>query len=305
MRPPDRRHALLALHEALGATPPRQITQEAYEGDPKHLRRLARLGADDVPRPSDLWDYTQDLLYTEIQGDLFAYLLPFCLEIWREDLLGTNRGAGGFVEQLYPVLANRDVFRKYLTAAQIQAVSQFMRESILEEIDNQRGLFYEGMGSRPYRWTTAISTYGVVLSDISLLWDEWWRLATVGRAVATVQYVSCLMYPGGENPVFAAWTRERGGGPPCLWEFGGHLYTNRWLEQNVRFLSEVLNPRNVSDLLARAVTKLVGQPEHAMAREIHSDLSLCQDTLASRCTRLPEILETTQQAGVLLDWTKK
>lgn len=303
MRHSDRPHTLTTLRSALGSTPPLQITQEAYEGNPSHLRRLARSNPSNQPRPSDLWEYTQDLLYTEIQGDLFAYLLPFCLEIWREDLLGINRGVGGFVEQLYPVLANRDVFRKYLTTAQTEAVSQFMRESILEEIDSQRGLFYEGMGSRPYEWTTAMTTYGVLLPDISRLWNDWWLLGTVGRAVATVQYVSCLMYPEGENPVFAAWTRERGGGPPCLWEFGGHLYTNRWLEQNVEFLREVLTPGNVTEVLARAVEKLVGLPEHAKAREIQSDLPLCGDTLASRCTRLPEILETTQQAGVLLDWS--
>jgi hypothetical protein len=302
MPPSDRSHTLTALRNALGLTPPRQITQEAYEGNPSHLRRLTKLKPSDRPNIRDLWEYTQDLLYTEIQGDLFAYLLPFCLEIWREDLLGINRGGGGFVEQLYPVLANRDVFRKYLTEAQTGAVSQFMRESILEEIDNQRGLFYEGTGSRPYEWTTAATTYGVLFPDISRLWNDCWLLGTIGRAVAAVQCASCLMYPEGENPVFAAWTRERGGGPPRLWEFGGHLYTNRWLEQNVRFLREVLTPGSVTDLLARAVERLVGLPEHAVAVEIQSDLPLCADTLASRCTRLPEILETTQQPGVLLDW---
>ena len=33
---------------------------------------------------------------------LFAYLLPFCLEAWRDDLSGIA-GYGGFVEYFYPV----------------------------------------------------------------------------------------------------------------------------------------------------------------------------------------------------------
>ena len=35
---------------------------------------------------------------------LFAYLLPLCLEAWRDDLRGTHCGYGGFVEHFYPVL---------------------------------------------------------------------------------------------------------------------------------------------------------------------------------------------------------
>jgi len=36
--------------------------QEAYEGNPKHLRRLARLRPGKKRWVRDLWEYTQDLL---------------------------------------------------------------------------------------------------------------------------------------------------------------------------------------------------------------------------------------------------
>jgi hypothetical protein len=82
---PDKTHLATNLRRVFGSAPPEKITQEAYEGNPKHLRRLARLRRGEKAEVSDLWKYTQDLLYTEIQGPLFAYLLPFCLEAWRED----------------------------------------------------------------------------------------------------------------------------------------------------------------------------------------------------------------------------
>ena len=70
----------------------------------------------------------------------------------------------------------------------------------------------------------------MILPDIPQLWTAWWSLSSVGRAVAVVQYASCPLYGETDNPVFAAWTRDGGGGPPPLWEFAGHLYTHRWQE---------------------------------------------------------------------------
>lgn len=209
-------------------------------------------------------------------------MIPFCLEAWHEDLRGTNSGYGGFVEHFYTALANRNVFDKHLTRVQSAAASEFMRESILEEINDQRGLSYRGTGARPYRWITALTTQGVLTPDVEHLWTTWWSIDTIGRAVATVQYISCLMYPVNENPVFAPWTPDSGGGPPCLWEFGGHLYTHRWLEGNVQFLKRSLNPQRASDALSRAVERLADQPEHSDAANVAGDLPLCVDTLAAR-----------------------
>src|ERR1700722_20956575 len=100
-----------ALWESWGTTsPPKKITQEAFDRDDAHLHRLGNLRPGERADAADLWDYTQDLLYTEIQGPLLVYLLPFCLEAWRDDLIGINGGYGGFVEYFYPVLANRGIF---------------------------------------------------------------------------------------------------------------------------------------------------------------------------------------------------
>jgi hypothetical protein len=115
-----------------------------------------------------------------------------------------------------------------------------MRESILDEIDDQRGLAFNGGMTRPHRWFGALTTYGVFLPDAEHLSADWWSLNTVGRAVAAVQYISCLMFADNENPIFAPWTPDRGGGPPVLWEFEGYLFKHRWLEANVDFLRRAL-----------------------------------------------------------------
>ena len=295
--------SIAGLRRALGVNaPPRTITQEAFDYDASHLRRLIQVKAGERAKPQDLWNYTQDLRYTEIEPGLFRCLLPICLQAWREELLGA-RDYGGFVEHFYPVLADRHVFDRHLTPTQTAAVSEFIRHSILEEIDDQRGLSYRGMNARPYRWTGALTTYGVLLPDIERLWMAWWSVDTIGRAVSAVQYISALMYPDDANPVFAPWTPDEGGGPPCLWEFGGHLYSHRWLEPNVDFLRQTLNVATTADVLTRAAKILTSGPEHEVAARMLADLPSRTEMLAARCSELPDLLATQQQPGSLLEWS--
>jgi hypothetical protein len=291
------------LHRALGVSkPPGMITQQSLDFGDRHLQRLARLTPGERADPDDLWNYAHDLLYEEIQVPLFCYLLPFCLEAWRDDLRGTSRAYGGFVEYFYLVLANRGVFSELLTPKQCSAVSEFIRGTILAEIDDQRGLSYQGMGARPYRWIGALTTYGVLLPDIGRLWTAWWSMDTIGRAIASMQYISCLMYPENENPAFAPWTPNGGGGPPCLWEFEGHLYEHRWLAPNVEFLRRTLNVHEITTALTRALNSLRNEPEHDIAARLREDLPLCADILESRCFELPQFLETTQDK--VFEWSK-
>jgi hypothetical protein len=283
--------------------PPEKISQESFERDDRHLRRLSKLRRGDRPSAADLFEYTEDLRYTPIQSSLLAYVLPFCLQVWRDDLRGIDSGYGGFVEHFYPVLADLRVFEEHLTPKQSAAAAEFMRQSILEEIDDQRGLAYRGSKARPLRWFRALTTYGVILPDIDQLWAAWWSLTTLGRAVAAVQYISCLMYPENENPVFAPWTPDGGGGPPCLWEFEGHLYTHRWLEPNVSYLRRTLNAHRVGEVFEWALERLTGQPEHEVAVLIKQDFPLLTDTLQARCVELPALLESIQKPDGLLEWS--
>ena len=293
-----------SLHRALHVTrPPEKITQEPFEFNDRHLRRLVRLRPGDRADSEDLWKYAQDLLYTNIQSTLLVYLLPFCLEAWRDDLKG-NYGYGGFVEYFYPVLANRRVFEEHLNQNQAEVVSAYMRQAILEEIDEQRGLKYQGARVKPYRWIRALTTYGVLRPDMASLWAAWWSIETMGRAVAAIQYISCLMYPENENPVFAPWTPDKGGGPPCLWDFEGHLYQHCWLAPNIRYLQVVLNVDNVSSLLSRCSERLAGQPEQIVATQLQADFPILSDIVQARCVELRRLLETIDSPNAPLQWSK-
>jgi hypothetical protein len=297
--------ALVQLRRGLGEpVAPDRITQEPFDFDDGHLRRLARLKPTERAAAGDLWNYTQDLRYTgSIQTQLLLHVLPFALQAWHEDLRGAD-GYGGFVVQFYPALLNHGVFETHLKSEQSQAVSQFMRDSIIEEIDDQRGLTSQGMGARAYRWIGALATHGVLFPDVERLWMDWWSLETSGRAIAAVQYISALMYPVDENPIFAPWTHQGGGGPPCLWDWAGDLFEHRWRVENVTFLERALTPDAVGDVLRSAAQRLEQHPEGPIASRVLADLPARADLLAARGAELPRLLATIQKPETLLEWSR-
>ena len=63
--------SIAALRRALGGnSPPNTITQNAFDHEADHLHRLVQLETGEPAKPGDLWDYTQDLRYTEIDRGL-------------------------------------------------------------------------------------------------------------------------------------------------------------------------------------------------------------------------------------------
>jgi hypothetical protein len=144
--PADQVNDRIKLHRMLGVTrPPEKITQEAFEGNDRHLQRLARLRPGEQADGDDLWEYIHDLRYTDIQSALFVYLLPFCLQAWCDDLYGIE-GHGGSIENFYLVLADRQIFDLHLTPKQSAVVSEFMRQTILEEMTINAGSHFKGRG---------------------------------------------------------------------------------------------------------------------------------------------------------------
>src|SRR5260370_31840333 len=45
-----------------------------------------------------------------------------------------------------------------------------MGQTILEEVDDQLGLAYQGSKARPYRWIGDLTTSGVLLPDVARVW---------------------------------------------------------------------------------------------------------------------------------------
>ena len=108
-----------------------------------------------------------------------------------------------------------------------------MRDSLLERIDREDSLSHAGERATAYAWFYRLGAFAGIFPELESLWRAWWRFETLGQAVAALQYVSCLMYQDRDNPIFAPWIREHGGGTPGLWETDGQMFHESWRMENV------------------------------------------------------------------------
>ena len=237
-----------------------------------------------------------NLAYVELQPDLFTYLFPVCLMDWHQTLL-QNVGCSHGDSDFHLGVHRGHVFER-LTPQQRTSVYEFFRDSFLVRLDQERGLVYRGSKTPAYGWMHRFNSLGSIMPRIDLLWDSWWSLDTPGRAVAAIQYCSGLMYFEGENPIFAMWTPESGGGGPGLWE-SDTLVPIVWLPENVELLRKTLTATFVTERVRTAVTVLANEPEHSQAKQVGNDLERCGETVRSRIEELPSILTNRRLEG----WT--
>jgi len=247
---------------------PKQITQKPFDHDPGHYRRLCLLNGAE-PQASDLWDYAMDMQYMEVQPDLLRYLTPILLKAWRRNLFeGSSAGLEGFVELFWPALLNGAALKRVFSERERDAFGCYMRNSILDRLDAEESLRFSGMGTSPYRWVSELISYGTLFSDIQTLWTEWWQVKTSGQAVAAFQFASALMYEKDKNPVFDAWTKEKGGGPPALYNCSGMMFNVGWKHENLAFLKATLS----ADYFEQKLREALEQIQNTVAKKLASGI---------------------------------
>ena len=297
-----RRRAVL-LTELGSPQAPKRITQRPFDYDSSHYQRLCAVASDEQPRAMALLNYALDLRYqSEVQLDLFRYLLPICLAAWEDNLAG-RASYTGFVDEFYPALAQTRLWDQMLTPSAAAAVAEYMRGALLSVIDQQCRLSFSGEARGPHQWIAALASYGVLRPDLDLLWSAWWNVDTVGRAISCIQYASCLLYSESDHPVFAPWTPRSGGGPPVLWHYAGHLYDERWRPENLAFLERTLIAEYVCAKLSAAAARITSDPEATIARRVAQDAAQRDVILRSRCRELPERFQTRTDTASSLRWT--
>ncbi len=274
---------------------PDRITQQPFDYDSSHYGRLSNLHGSH-PHAFDLVNYALDMTYMELQPELLRHLTPVLLAAWRDDLFeGDAAGYGGFVEQFWPALLNGAALQTVFTEAERAAFIGYLRDTILERIDAENSLRFSGSGASPYRWVQTLVSYGALFPDIEVLWTEWWQAKTQGHAIAAFQYASALMYESNKNPIFDAWTCDRGGGPPALWDCGCHLFDVGWREENLSFLRHTLSVDYVERNLQVASDHIQIGPAKEVASRIMRELPNQRTLLALRIEELPKLLTNVSQ----------
>ena len=236
-------------------------------------------------------DYALDMKYMELQPELLRYLTPVLLTAWRKDLFeGSEAGYVGFVEEFWSALLQGKALNKVFSETESDAFITYLKDSILDRLDVEESLHFSGMGASPYRWIQALVSYGTLFSDVEVLWTEWWQMKTSGHAVASFQYASALMYEDNKNPVFDAWTRDKGGGPPALWHCGAMMFDVGWKKENLDFLKHTLSVDYFEQKLQLALDWITNEATKKIASQIVDDFAGQRTWLELRIEQLPNLL---------------
>lgn len=297
--------------------PPKQVWQRHTHGYDDSLRRLGS----ESPSPDlsqDLYWYVHDLRLFEpyqddLQDDLLRYVMPNLAKVWWDHL--RTDAFGGTIEMFLQAIASqqpsdddpkgeRTSVLLRLSGKQREALAWFMRNAILDCLDERRGLAFHGMAESAslYRSLRAVMSYACTFPDINVIWEEWWSLNTPGLASSALCYASSLMYPDDANPVFSRWTDDSGGGPPCLWESDSfNSWSESWLAENIAFLEPTLTVDYLNAKVRQAAEVLANEPEGDMAARIAEDYPLCAGFVSLRIPELIRLL-STPGAGGQMDW---
>ena len=278
--------------------PPLEVWEQQFDGFNPELHQLAQTPWDKIA-DGDLWYYLHDLSYVELQADLFNYLFPVCLNFWYRSLLRNVGCAVGDAEFHYALFRGQ-ILEKHVTDSQRGQIYTFFRDGFLDRIDEERGFIYRASETPAYGWMHRFNSLGLVTPLIEPIWNSWWSMESCGQAVSAIMYLSGLIYAQGENPIFKAWTKKRGGGGPYLWENDSQIFDIGWLPVNVDFFQRTLTTEYLGQKAREASRRLDGEPEAELANKIATDFEQYSENVAIRLLILFERLAARH--AVYADW---
>jgi|CXWL01.1.fsa_nt_gi hypothetical protein len=292
--------AMGGLLAAFQSEPKPCIDEFDYGGDLRRedIEKLLASASNEL-EPSDVSWYVQSLPHMGATVYDFRYFFPKILSVWSRWLLSGVEDSS-LCANLTAALARTSFLYEDLTREQEQAVYRFMRETILSRIAQESSLRIVGYTPSPrstHTWFEQFAAYGVIGRDMESLWSDLWQVNCIGHAIAVTQYSSCLICEDNDNPIFAPWTSDQGGGVPNLWEYGSMGFEEHWRAENLLFLRATLTPDYLRGRLETARNRLLEMEQHAIIEHLLLAIEVNSELVALRCAGLPELLAKPSETG--------
>ncbi len=280
------------MQEVLGKAPkPEAVWERQFDYFDDELAEMARMDWDEIPEKY-LWYYFHDLAYADLQPDLFRHLFPACLRYWYETLMRNESTERGDSDFQYAIMRGNFV-EKLLSDSEKVRLYNFFHDGFIDRIESQTKLRPKettGEGALPeqHAWIRRFNTLGIIAPVIQRVWESWWALDHLGKAYCVVMYASGLIYMNGENPIYGAWTRDKGGGGPYLTETDAPIFDWAWREDNLGFLRDVLSADYIFHKLEQAAQMFQNPEDVKIAAQVKNDAKARKDIVATRINDLIE-----------------
>jgi hypothetical protein len=265
--------------------PPGVVTQQQFDGNDDALRRLA--DPREEPSDGDLVEYALDLKYVQLQPDLFAWLFPRMMEVWRRYVLTDTEHL--WIDEFYGAMAMRPEVFGFGGKKRKHVVHHYMAEVVIGRIDRTAPL-HPDRSRGTYSLFDHLSVLGIINPEYAEFWQAWWDLSTPGRCRVAIQWASTLMFFDEDNPIFPPWTPYGGGGAPVLWDHHGMIFDQGWSSANVSFIERQLSVQYLRERLRKAADRLRSEHDGPLAEAVWNAFDDCEPLLASRIRELPALL---------------
>jgi hypothetical protein len=284
----------------LGRAPkPQEVWERQFDGFDNKLKDMAARDWDQI---SDhyLGYYFDDMAYVDLQPDLFRHVFPACLKYWYETL-NRNESTEQSGRDFHAALMKGDIPNKLLSEKQRLSLWDFFHDGFIDRIEAQDGFPHNPESKTTvrrgmYSWIERFNSLGVVAPVIQHIWESWWALDHSGKAVCAVMYASGLIYLRGENPIYAAWTPDKGGGGPYLTASEGWLFDWAWRDDNLAFLTNRLSVNYLIEMMQNASKVLSSHPDFHIAARVANDAMSRADIIEIRMGDLLENLARVELA---------
>jgi hypothetical protein len=251
-----------------------------------------------IDRPPDTLtaeDFSGYLGYCTTGGDDdLRFLFPPILRIWEAELYQRD---SWFTQYFHAEICRTNFVERALSERLRRASKDFMVRALSERLASEHSLRIHGM-STSHDWFGYLASFGVFTTEISSLWSQVWQSDKLGHAVALLQYLSCLLYED-DNPIFAPWTCDKGGGPPELWRYDSVGFGERWKEENLNFLSSALSSGSIREWLNRASENHAEDQVGAVAANFLRRLDDCAPEVDERIELLLIALRAPSDVGIV------
>jgi len=273
-------------------SPPPRVWEQQFDGDQAELESLVSRDWKEI-KLGDLYIYFLDLMYVELQPDLFRYLFPICLYRWYESLMENKQDTleesyiYECLEKFHFGMGNGYLLQSMTSPDEREDIYAFFHDALIERIEAERGFSNTGYPVRDYKWIFRLYDICVFAPVIDRIWTTWWILNSPGKAVSAIIYASSLVYLEGENPIF----------DPIFGYSYGEPYTisagtgGCWLIENSQFMEKTLNVEYIQTKLIEAAERLSTEPEGDIAFQVAEDaLKLERDEIIA--LRLAAVIAT-------------
>ena len=255
-------------------SPPVVVTQEKFDHFDDELSGTSKKRWHEITMDSD-GDYIHDLLYVELQQDLFDYLFPAFLVRWWE-AQQTHDDPDRYTWDIYGAFSQRHVLTTMMSPERRSALMAWMVDAYIDGVDLWSGrLTVDPYGDKSDRLQGPLEAFHALGYSVPItrpILERLCDVTTEGRAQWWLVISSGIAWNENECPFITPWDPDRGGGGIYVLESAAS-FSKGYLEENLVAMTEVFNVQSIQNILGLSELMFQKDFEYNWIRAVQTRLA--------------------------------